>query len=82
MKMLANRNEPVKATSNILQIDDDFSQANTSNGFNSSIKRKSGKKSKYFTLFIFLCIENVRNEIIELSDTENVSTIRTDKNEQ
>jgi hypothetical protein len=28
-----------------------------------------------------LCLDKMRNEVIELSDTENVSTIRTDKNE-
>lgn len=69
LKFMQNRNEPIKATSNILQIDDDFTnQGNmTANGFNSSIKKSKAKK--------------VRNEIIELSDTENVSTIWIDKND-
>ncbi len=55
--------------------DEEFAHvASNSNGFNNSIKRKqngSNMSSKHK--------RGLRNEVIELSDTENVSTIRTDK---
>ena len=81
-------NVSYRATSNFNHAaEEEFfagSQFSSSSGFNHfQGKRKSStKKSKfYMTNESLNFVLEIRNEVIELSDTENVSTIRTDKND-